>query len=294
MAFNSESSQVAQSMQPAQAGFLGAPVAQPSQANAPAASAAPVASMPGAAANAAGSAAPPQNAAATNNDGPFAEFFRNMWHSNGKGRQTAAPQPQQVQPQQPMQMQQPVAPVSIADQQRIAMEHLGVTAPQISPEMQQAFQQGDFRGLQEVLAGMQRQMFGAALQVAKQLATVEAQKAQAAAVDSAKAYMGGNDARRALNEALPYTRDPALGPVAESVMSRALETGANQETAIKMVAAYFNSIGDRVKMPAPVAQNYGGMSMQYPGSPAFQGPQSERDVDWMALLQGGSGNQQGF
>lgn len=58
-------------------------------------------------------------------------------------------------------------------------------------------------------------------------------------------YMGHKNLD-AMNEALPFTKEKHIAPVAASILQKALDRGLPTDKAVAVVEAYFNDIGSRV------------------------------------------------
>lgn len=202
-----------------------------------------------------------------NNSSPFKDFLSNLW--NKKAVTQAAPPPQQVQLVQAV----PPKPQLNADS---ALRALGVQLPTITPEIQEQFRNGDFSGLNGLIQNAVVQAVAGSAKAAQQLANKASQDAQAKATTDARNYYAGMSARQALNTALPFASDPALGPVAESVMARATATGVDNATAVKMTEAFFADTYTKLRA------HYESQSAQ--AAPEQTGPHAFMPTNWDSFL----------
>lgn len=109
---------------------------------------------------------------------------------------------------------------------------------------------------------------------------IEAKVAAAveAAVGKSRAAFEGDKALTALQSAHPWTKDPVIGPIAQTIMQQFITKGATPEQAIVGVGKYFDRVDEK--------RNGGKVNSNRNGN--FRGPadnsETSGDVDWVDLL----------
>lgn len=209
----------------------------------------------------------------------FSDFFASMWKSKPTAGPSVSPPAQSAQVPAPQ-----VSTLTSQQQLQTAMAQLGIAAPPaFSSEDQQKMQSGDFSPLQNMMASVQQQTFVAALKAAKTLAAQEAAHQSKQSVQDARGYYDGIMAQQALQREIPVASDPMFGPPLESVMSRALQAGFDQQHAIAATKEWCNAL---FKAMQPTMQ---GANSALGGTPFAS--QSGDDY-WKTLLQqAGDGSQ---
>lgn len=126
------------------------------------------------------------------------------------------------------------------------LEGVGLTPFVLTDEEKTAATSGDFG---PVLAKVQQQIVQAhvkALAGSETMIQSAVAKAMKEAQTGATATFLGQMNLQKMNEALPYTKDKSIAPVASTVMQKFLDRKMSTEDAIKGVDAYFKNIGSRV------------------------------------------------
>lgn len=132
-----------------------------------------------------------------------------------------------------------------------------------------------------VLSRINDQVAQSHIQGLKSMNTVVEAKVAAAveaAVGKSRAAFEGDKALTALQTAHPWTKDPVIGPIAQTIMQQFITKGATQEQAIVGVGKYFDRVDEK--------RNGGKVNSNRNGN--FRGPadnsETSGDVDWVDLL----------
>lgn len=126
------------------------------------------------------------------------------------------------------------------------LEGVGLTPFVLTEEEKTAASGGDFA---PILAKVQQQIVQAhvkALSGSETMIQSAVAKAMKEAQTGATQTFLGQMNLQKMNEALPYTKDKSIAPVAATVMQRFLDRKMSTEDCIKGVDAYFKNIGSRV------------------------------------------------
>lgn len=127
------------------------------------------------------------------------------------------------------------------------MDSQGLGKFELSDATKAEIAEGKFEGLQGQVLGLVQQAHAKALSGASALIDAKVAKAVEEAGNKTKSYIAGKDMVEALHRALPFTKDPAIGPVAQSVMQKFLDRNASMEQAIEGVkrwSAKFVNLAD--------------------------------------------------
>lgn len=95
-----------------------------------------------------------------------------------------------------------------------------------------------------------------------------------------RAVLEGDKALAALHSAVPATKHPAIGPIAQTIYQRLTDRGASQEQAIEGVKKWFALTGKEMGFNTEVNGNRNG---------SFRGGQSEgsdKTANWLDILSG--------
>lgn len=202
----------------------------------------------------------------TIDDGDIEDIWQNI-RSNNKTDTT-----------QQQQQQQQTVKTDPAEQLKQYLKEQGLGEFVISEDTKKQLQEGNFDAFNNQVLGLVQQAHVKALSGAQTLIKSEVAKAVKAAVDESKGYISGQEALRALNTALPFTKDKAVGPVAQSVMQRFIDRGASQEEAIKGTGLFFKRVAKLADLDGQVNpsrnQNYRGGNVE----------QDEGSMNWIDLL----------
>lgn len=122
-----------------------------------------------------------------------------------------------------------------------------------------------------------------ALSGASALIDKKVKDAVAQAVGESRSYVKGEQLRSELHASLPYTKDPIIGPVAETVYKRILEKGATVPDAIKAVDKFFERVA-KTRDPDYVEPNSNTRNSFRGGSSQMkEGPAGENE-GWLDVL----------
>lgn len=173
----------------------------------------------------------------------FASLYGNIWDNPKQQAQSSQQQATTQQQQQAAPQQQNLA--SSFDQRVAGFNFAQASLNQEQQAaMQQAFQAGDMNGFMQAfnpaLNSMMQQVYRQAIMDSGTLAEAAVNRA----VDQSKNWTtqayATDKARNQMHTRLPWTADPALGPVAESVLQRVMGQGKSLDQAIEAVDAFFN------------------------------------------------------
>jgi len=117
-----------------------------------------------------------------------------------------------------------------------------------------------------------------ALENANKMINTRVEAAVQKALDGSKEYVEGKELRQLLTTKLPYTKDPAIAPVAETVFARFIEKGLNREKAIEAVDKFFKKTSALVSPENGGNNNTGG---------SYRQNMNKSDQDWLTALKGG-------
>lgn len=107
-------------------------------------------------------------------------------------------------------------------------------------------------------------------------------KAVQDAVTKSRSYVDGKELRGLLNEKLPFTKDPAIGPVAETIMQRFRDKGANVEQALEGTQKWFDHTFKTVDPSYSPNPNVNG---RFGPQRTPQAPKGG-EMDWLDALKG--------
>lgn len=176
-----------------------------------------------------------------NDDGIDDELIAKIWDKveNTTGNQTT---------QTTQQTQQTTQQTQVDPQKQMTdyLAKVGLTPVTIDDADKEKIQAGDFTPLLDKLNAQIVQAHVKALSGAKELSDRAIADASKNVKDQAIAHMLGQQNLAAMHQALPFTKDKAIAPVAQSVMQKFLDRGFNTEKAVKGVEAYFQNISSRV------------------------------------------------
>lgn len=105
---------------------------------------------------------------------------------------------------------------------------------------------GNFDNLMLKLSGKIQQAHVKGLSSSQTMIEAAVTKAVEKAVGQSRADASGRENLNALHSALPFTKDPAIGPVAQTVMQKFLDRKMSTEDAIKGVKKFFDHTAGKV------------------------------------------------
>jgi len=216
-------------------------------------------------------------AASADNKSNLNDFFASMW----KPPVQSNAQPG-VPPANPAAAPAAAPVATVEQQQQYVMQQLGLTPVSLNDTQRQELQQGNYGSLERIVNDAQQRAFTAAIKASGALVKDAVSKALQASGQQTKTFVEGNAARQQMQQALPFTANPAFAPVAETVMKKALDTGVDVPTAIGMTRAYFAAMSQATQQQQqPANASFNG---SYSGSPQ---PSTDQ-IDWMSVLGGGA------
>lgn len=179
-----------------------------------------------------------------NNDGISDEDFASLWKENApEAGKSDTSQAQQA----PQQAQQQVDPQTVISQH---LQEVGIKPFQMTDAHKEALQRGN---VEEVLSNLIdhannqiQTAYFASLQRAKTFAEASANKAKDEAIQYGDQSQLTSQIRTQFKQKFPQYADPAIAPVAESIIKRALDKGSNIDQAFKMVDSYMRKIANSV------------------------------------------------
>lgn len=218
--------------------------------------------------------------AGANDDGINDKDIDSIWADVKK--EGSKPADSQV-PNNQQQQQQPVTKTPEV-QMREYLDSVGLQPIEITDADKEKMQAGDFSGFLGNVNQKISQAHIKAISGSKQLMEAMIGDAVKKAVGDSKDYVEGRASLDALHTALPFTRNPAIGPVAQTVMQRFLNKGATREEAIKGVKKWSETF---VKAFDP---NYVDVSPNRNRNGNFSSVNNSEggDADWVSVLNGKS------
>lgn len=166
-------------------------------------------------------------------------------------------------------------------------------------KMMQAASSGDEEVFGAQLARMMENSVRVSTVAAERLTRAQVQAAREQAVNEAQSGTRNELAREQLHKDLPFTAEPALAPVADTVLNGFIAQGQSVAEAIKSTGEYFEAtaktagqhFGMQVETPSgqrpgtrPFSQSRGGQDNNN-----YSGPgQSDKEDDWVAHLTSGN------
>lgn len=178
-----------------------------------------------------------------NDNGVNDDIVNNIWdevkreNSNSDTNNTNNQQPQ------PNNNQQQVDP---SKQLNDYLNGIGLAPITLSDEEKEQIQNGDFSSIMNKMHQLSVTAHTKALSGAKTMIDDAVKTAVAEATKNANSTFVGQQNLQALYSALPWTKDKAISPVAQTVMQKFLDRGISTEEAIKGVDKYFKHVGNKM------------------------------------------------
>lgn len=166
------------------------------------------------------------------------------------------------------------------------LKEQGLEIPVLSAEDQEKAKNGDFSGVLSSMTTLVQQAHVKGLQSANTLIDSKVAEAVKKAVGETRTLMNGDKALTALHTALPFTKDPAIGPVTQTVMQRFLDRGMNTEDAIKGVEKWRDRFLE--KADPNYRKSNSNLNGSFRGNPDVNA--SEGETNWVDLLTGRNSN----
>lgn len=176
--------------------------------------------------------------------------------------------------------QQTTAPDNRKPEEKLKdyLDSVGIKPVVLDDRDKEDLKNGEFGGVLGRINDQVAQSHIKALQSMNTVVEAKVAAAVDAAVGKSKAAFEGDKALSALNTAHPWTKDPVIGPIAQTIMQQFINRGATQDQAVTGVGKYFDRV-DEKRGINKINSNRNGN---------FRGPadQSETsgDVDWVDLL----------
>jgi len=150
-------------------------------------------------------------------------------------------------------------------------------------------QNGDMSSMQKAFTQIGSQAYTATLTDANRLMQSKINDAVTAAVEKAGVNYKGDKLTDAMHTALPFTKDPAMSPVARGILGQFLKKGLSDEEALNKTKAYFKNFA--LKSAKDLGVNAGSSR---PGSGQFNqgaggidtGEDDADEIDWVSALSG--------
>jgi hypothetical protein len=172
-------------------------------------------------------------------------------------------------------------------------------APQLSDEVRQQIQSGDFSSLDEILNRQGRSVFRQAIEGANRLIQAQVEKAVERAVQQSNANFRTQNFIDRMENKLPYTAKPNIAPVARTVLAQFIRKGDDIDTALGKVDLYFRDVsnlfsgnnGNRQTGGRPGSNGFRGDISDFSGS-GSPGRNGNGQEDWVAWMTQGSNSGQ--
>lgn len=150
-------------------------------------------------------------------------------------------------------------------------------------KVQQDLQQGNTESFAAALKQSSEQAYKAAITDSNKLISKQVKDAVASAVSEAGGNFESNMVIRDMNEALPYTMDKAIAPVAKAVLTQLMTKGMTQAEAIKGVDEFVKKAGGLAGMKiAPKSKAKGGFQNPIDSNAGTEDESGE--TDWAEFL----------
>lgn len=152
----------------------------------------------------------------------------------------------------------------------------------LSEQELEGFKSGDPASVQATMDKLNSRIqngFIKALSNTNTLITKQVEKAVKDAVGESRKLIIDDKARTALFAAIPWAKDPAIAPVAETVMRKFMEKpGSTIEKAAKLTADYYRHVAKQMDPEWEPNTNTGGSFRRTPSHPG--------DMDFLSILKG--------
>lgn len=120
------------------------------------------------------------------------------------------------------------------------IKSLGLTEGVDLHKLQEDLSEGKVDSLNEALSAVAAKTYQQAMLNMNAIVDAKVQEAIQAATENASQLMSKQQQKQLLQTELPFAKDPAIGPIAETVFDRFLQKGKSVEEAIKGTAEYFS------------------------------------------------------
>lgn len=226
-----------------------------------------------------GTAAPGTQNNTQNNVSPLA----GMWQDDTTNSQ---PKPGTQQQQAPATQGQPPADPGTFLNNHIATLNLtnGIDMAQIAEQMRD----GDHSGMQAALGTIAANSYRAAMLDANKLINAKVESAITEAQKRSGADFASTMALQQLHEALPFTSDDLVKPMAENVFLRFIKKGQSVQDAIKNTGEYFKhtmqAAQKDLQMSAPNGRPGQRGFNQPSNTQQHQGTNTAEEDDWLNIL----------
>lgn len=172
-------------------------------------------------------------------------------------------------------------PLSPTEALKKYLDDNGLGQFELSETDKTAIAGGDFSSLTNKTLQLVQQAHTKALSGASTLIKSEVARALEESRNNTKQILQGTEAVKALNAAIPATKNPAIGPVAQTVMQRFLDRNCTQEQAIEGTKQWFKLTAKEMGYtPNDVNSNRNG---NFRGGQHDEGSGAQ---DWISVLNG--------
>lgn len=179
----------------------------------------------------------------------------------------------------------PAAPAQVDPNVQVAnyLKEKGLEQITLTEAQKEGLKTGDPTVMQDLLSQLNGKIVKAhveAMRGSQTMIQTAVKDAVAEAMKNTTGYVEGKEMREAMQAALPFTKNPNIGPVAETIMKRMMDRGANQEQALKGVDKWFRTTMMEIDPSFAPNKNTGdGFRKAYK-------PSGNSDTDWLKALRG--------
>jgi hypothetical protein len=173
--------------------------------------------------------------------------------------------------------QEPAAK-SPADNLKDHLASVGLGEFTLSEAEKAELQAGNFDLLTNKMHELSVNAYTKALSGSQTLIQEQVKKAVEEATKNSRSYVEGKDLLEALHTAVPATKHPAIGPVAQTVMQRLIDRGATKDQAIEGVKKWSKIFAKEMGFDTEVNSNRNG---------SFRGGQNSEgsgETNWLDIL----------
>lgn len=162
------------------------------------------------------------------------------------------------------------------------LDSVGLNQLTLTDAEKEGMKNGEFEGVLGKMNDKIRQAHIKAMSGAKVMIDAAVEAGVAKALAGANSTFSGQMNKRALNEALPFTKDKAIGPVAETVMQKFLDRGLSTEDAIDGVRRWSKKLSDEVTKMNVNGNRNGNFSSSHNNPAEGNVPEG----GWLSILRG--------
>lgn len=151
----------------------------------------------------------------------------------------------------------------------------------MSDDIMEAARNGDFAGMKDAIGASNKKLYKQFLKDSGRMMDATVSRAVEAAVTKALGTVNTSSLVKRMNADLPFTKDPNVAPIAQSVLGRMMKHyNGDEEKAISNTKAFFK------KMQGLTANDLGGDAPGgRPGNRRY-GNNGGNEADWLSVLSG--------